>query len=78
VLDNETGIVLPLAATAEDFVTRIKELIDDPGRYETMSRNARRRYEQSANWGVWAQTILQLALTGIDEQVELQRADLPS
>jgi glycosyltransferase involved in cell wall biosynthesis len=61
VLDNETGIVLPLTATAEDFARRIEQLVRDPATYEAMSRNARRRYEQSANWEVWAQTIIQLA-----------------
>ncbi len=62
VLDHETGIVLPLTATAEDFARRIEQLVRDPASYETMSRNARRRYEQSANWDAWAETILQLAL----------------
>lgn len=50
VLDHETGIVLPLTATAEDFAGRIEQLVRDPKSYEAMSRNARRRYEQSANW----------------------------
>ena len=61
VLDNETGIVLPLTAKAEDFARRVEQLVRDPSSYETMSRNARRRYEQSANWEAWAETILQLA-----------------
>jgi glycosyltransferase involved in cell wall biosynthesis len=63
VLDNETGIVLPLAATAQDFASRIEQLVRDPVSYENMSRNARRRYLQCANWDVWAQTILKLAST---------------
>ncbi len=61
VLDRETGIVLPLTATAEDFARRVEQLVRDPASYETMSRNARRRYEQSANWDAWAETILRLA-----------------
>jgi glycosyltransferase involved in cell wall biosynthesis len=64
VLDNETGIVLPLTATAEDFVERVEQLVRDPASYETMSHNARRRYEQSANWETWAEYILQLASVG--------------
>jgi glycosyltransferase involved in cell wall biosynthesis len=61
VLDNETGIVLPLTATAEDFARRIEQLIRDPASYQAMSRNTRRRYEEQANWERWAQTIMQLA-----------------
>ena len=61
VLDHETGIVLPLTATAEDFARRVAQLVRDPKSYETMSRNARRRYEQCANWDAWAETIRQLA-----------------
>ena len=61
VLDHETGIVLPLTATAEDFAKRVEQLVRDPKTYETMSRNARSRYEQSANWDAWAETIRQLA-----------------
>jgi glycosyltransferase involved in cell wall biosynthesis len=61
VLDNETGIVLPLTATAEDFARRVEQLVRDPSSYETMSRNARQRYEQSANWESWGETILRLA-----------------
>ncbi len=65
VLDNETGIVLPLSSTAAEFSERIKQLVQDPSSYEAMSRNARRRYEQSANWDVWADTIGRLASTKV-------------
>ena len=61
VLDNETGIVLPLTATAEDFARRVEQLVRNPSSYEAISRNARRRYEQSANWEAWGEAILQLA-----------------
>jgi glycosyltransferase involved in cell wall biosynthesis len=61
VLDDETGVVLSRAATAADFVGRIEQLVRDPASYQAMSQNARRRYEQSANWEAWAETILQLA-----------------
>lgn len=61
VIDNETGIVLPLTATAADFARRIEQLVLNPVAYETMSRNARRRYEQCANWEAWARAITELA-----------------
>ena len=61
VLDKETGIVLPLTATAADFAAAIADLVARPVAYEEMSRNARRRYQQCANWDAWAQLILHLA-----------------
>jgi glycosyltransferase involved in cell wall biosynthesis len=63
VLDRQTGIVMPLGATAEDFVDRIQELVRAPQRYEVMSRECLRRYKELANWEVWARTILRLANT---------------
>jgi glycosyltransferase involved in cell wall biosynthesis len=76
VLDKETGIVLPLTATAEDFARRVEELVQDPLSYETMSRNARRRYERSANWEAWAETILQLARSPLDPEANRRLPDL--
>lgn len=61
VLNDQTGIVLPLTATAEDFAARVKDLLQEPAAYALMSKNARLRYEQEANWDAWADTILQLA-----------------
>ena len=65
VVNDETGIVLPLTATAEDFVSRIQQLVRDPASYEAMSCMARRRYEQSANWEAWATAIIRLATTAL-------------
>jgi glycosyltransferase involved in cell wall biosynthesis len=64
VLDDETGIVLPSSATATDFAARVERLVRDPKSYEKMSRKARHRYEQSANWDAWAETVVRLASEG--------------
>ena len=68
VIDGETGIVLQPTATAADFADRIQALVQDRRAYETMSRNARRRYEQSANWDVWADLIFTLAARDLSRQ----------
>jgi len=61
VLDGVSGIVLPLSAKAEDFALKIESLVKHPTRYIEMSLNARRRYEEVANWDRWASTILRLS-----------------
>ncbi|HXT05566.1 MAG TPA: glycosyltransferase family 4 protein [Roseiarcus sp.] len=61
VKDGVTGFALPLEASASDFADRIFSLVHDPRRYEEMSANCRARYEQEANWDVWAAKVMELA-----------------
>jgi glycosyltransferase involved in cell wall biosynthesis len=59
--NGETGFTLPLTSPASAFADVIESLVNDPARYETLSANCRRRYENEANWKHWAQGILDLA-----------------
>lgn len=61
VLDGETGYAMPTGATADDFAEKIAQLVRDPARYETMSRDCRQRFRQSASWDAWAESVLRIA-----------------
>jgi glycosyltransferase involved in cell wall biosynthesis len=64
VLDGETGIVMPLAASASGYADAIAALCADPQRYRRMSARALERAQTVLNWHSWA-----LRMREIFEQV---------
>ena len=48
-----TGILLPPAATAEDYADKIEILLNAPEKIKLMSINARLKYDSELNWNVW-------------------------
>jgi glycosyltransferase involved in cell wall biosynthesis len=57
VINNKTGIILPKDSTAEDFVLMISELIYNRDKYQEISNNARKRYEELLNWDVFTTSL---------------------
>jgi len=51
------GLMLPLAATGQDFAAQIFALYHDRPRYEQMRTDARLRYENELNWDAWGQRL---------------------
>lgn len=49
------GLVLPYAATAEDFADAIQRAWSDREGYRRLRATSRRTYETRLNWSVWAQ-----------------------
>jgi glycosyltransferase involved in cell wall biosynthesis len=61
VQDGVTGFTLPQSASAAQFADVICTLIHDPARYQEMSARCRARYQNEANWAIWARTVAALA-----------------
>jgi glycosyltransferase involved in cell wall biosynthesis len=54
VRDGENGLLLPLEAGGEEYAIRIRDLVETPGRYESICRASRRAFEERLNWDAWA------------------------
>jgi glycosyltransferase involved in cell wall biosynthesis len=50
VINDKTGILLPKDSKTQDFVLKISELISKPEKYQKMSSEARKRYNDLLNW----------------------------
>lgn len=53
VVEGETGYLLPLEATANDFADVIERLYEDEKTYGTLAKNARDAFEKTYNWDAW-------------------------
>jgi glycosyltransferase involved in cell wall biosynthesis len=56
VLDGETGIVMPSAATASDYAERIEAALAEPEAYRKMSAAALARARRKLTWNAWAES----------------------
>ena len=52
---GETGILLPLNASAEQYADEIEILLQNPEQIRALSQNAREKYEKELNWSVWGE-----------------------
>ena len=52
---GDTGILLPINASAEQYADEIEILLQHPERIRTLSQNAREKYEKELNWSVWGE-----------------------
>jgi glycosyltransferase involved in cell wall biosynthesis len=57
VLDQVTGIVLPLKAQGESYADAIFDLWNNPVEYQAMRTKSRERYEQALNWENWGKAV---------------------
>jgi glycosyltransferase involved in cell wall biosynthesis len=62
VRNGETGILLPLGASAGDFVEALLPVLTEPGRYAAMSAAALADSHDRLDWNVWARRLAE-ALT---------------
>lgn len=60
VLDGVTGVVLPVAAGADDYARAIAAVTDDRVRYRAMSAAALARARTVLNWNAWAEGVTDL------------------
>ena len=59
---GETGILLPLNASAEQYADEIEILIQNPEQIRALSQNAREKYEKELNWSVWGEKMNKILL----------------
>lgn len=57
VRSGETGMLLPITATASDFAEAILEITTTPGRYAAMSQAAIADARDRLDWDVWADAV---------------------
>ena len=57
---GETGILLPMEASATLYANQIELLLQHPERIRTLSQNAREKYEKELNWSVWGKEMKQV------------------
>ena len=53
VLDNVTGLVMPVSCQAARYADKIEGLCHDPGRYRAMAHAALQRSHDVLNWATW-------------------------
>ncbi len=57
VLDQVTGIVLPLEAQGESYAEAIFDLWNSPREYQAMRTKSRERYDETLNWESWGKAV---------------------
>ncbi|MBN9886174.1 glycosyltransferase family 4 protein [Pelagibaca abyssi] len=57
VRDGVNGHALPQGSVPEDFAGLIETYLDTPDAYASLSRSARREYEEYLNWDAWGRTV---------------------
>lgn len=68
VKDGFNGIALPADATAIDYAEAITNLVDQPGRYEILCKNAFGYYQQKLNWKVAGTNLMNLLNDVVNKQ----------
>jgi glycosyltransferase involved in cell wall biosynthesis len=69
---GESGLVLPLEATATDYANELCQLLTNPDDYRALARGARRRYEQVLNWSVWGKRVYEIALQVAEQTAQAE------
>ena len=59
---GETGILLPLNASSEQYADEIEILLQNPEQIRALSQNAREKYEKELNWSVWGEKMNKILL----------------
>ena len=57
---GETGILLPLSASAAEWADAVESLVIDPLRYRSMARRSRALFESDLNWATAVDRVLTL------------------
>jgi len=58
IVTNQTGRVMSLQSTPEDYAAAVMELVSDPDRYREMIRSSRQRFDEVLNWNTWAESVV--------------------
>jgi glycosyltransferase involved in cell wall biosynthesis len=64
---DQTGLVMPDGASADDYAKAIDALVSEPERYRRMCDAARERALGELNWPAWAKQITELLQRAADE-----------
>ena len=59
---GETGILLPVNASSEQYADEIEILLQNPEQIRALSQNAREKYEKELNWSVWGEKMNKILL----------------
>jgi glycosyltransferase involved in cell wall biosynthesis len=57
VVDQQTGVLLPVGAGVEAYTEAIRHMVAPGDTYSTMARASRERYEGVLNWAAWARSM---------------------
>jgi len=77
VLDNLTGLVMPLDASPVEYADRIESLIQSPNDYRAMCNAALQRARAVLSWSQCAQRIMQLLEQAVTQRHCTQAKDTP-
>ena len=59
---GETGILLPVNASSEQYADEIEILLQNQEQIRALSQNAREKYEKELNWSVWGEKMNKILL----------------
>ena len=65
---DETGVLLPIDATGEQFTDLVHKIWTTPGRYEEMVNAARDRFESTLNWSSWASAVAPIIAAAAEQR----------
>jgi len=66
VIHEETGVLLPVDASGEEFTRLVHKIWTTPGRYREMVEAARDRFENTLNWTAWADAVSPIIAAAAD------------
>lgn len=65
---NETGFLLAIDASADEYASVTKTLIRDRKKYDNMCRASRERYKNTLNWGSWSNSVVEIFKSTIENE----------
>ncbi|MFH1005329.1 MAG: glycosyltransferase family 4 protein, partial [Bacteroidota bacterium] len=57
ITDEFNGLLMPYHSNGKDYAERIKKIVSDETKYQTMCVHSRNLYEEKFNWKKWADTL---------------------
>jgi glycosyltransferase involved in cell wall biosynthesis len=68
IINGETGLLLPMGATTQQFAAAIMAYVKDGNLYTKLSESCRKWHLDRANWSKWSQLIIQLAHAAMENR----------
>lgn len=66
VREGRNGFLLPLEARGDQYAARVREIYNDPGRYQELRSSSREEFEARLNWDAWGKSVSEILRAAVD------------